>query len=82
MGRLQQPGPLAPLRRSLGLPDPVLTISYIKKKSFKSNLKNREGVCLQKGSWFNRIKGLKLQPEREVLCWGDVALQGLTSKLL
>lgn len=50
MGSPQQPI-AAGLREGLGSRDPALTISVIKKESFKRNLKTREGICLLNANW-------------------------------
>lgn len=39
------------LRKDLGSPDPTQTISLIKKESFKSIIKSREGVYLPNSYW-------------------------------
>ncbi len=44
----------------MGRPVPALTISFIKKESFKPTLKHREGVCLPDLNW-------ELVPERRGL---------------
>ena len=48
----QQSGPIAAeLWDVSGSPEPSLTISFIKKESFKPDLKGREGVCFLKPNW-------------------------------
>jgi len=48
----QQSGPIeAQLWDVSGSPEPSLTISFIRKESFKPNLKGREDVCFLKPNW-------------------------------
>lgn len=64
-----------PIRKDLGSPDIALTISFIKRQSFRVNLRSREDICLSNpklGAGSTIFKTplklqISLQPESEVL---------------
>lgn len=51
----------AKLRDGSGSCDPVVTISFIRKEGFESNLRSRDGVCLLELDLHGKLRSPRLQ---------------------